>query len=115
MSKKAESAIFAVVQEAVSNVKKHTHADNVWITLVRQDDVLGVSVRDDGEGFDVSAMEAGYESRGSLGVVNMRERVEMVHGTWSLHSTIGQGTSVRFAVPLKLNLQENNSSEVRLS
>ena len=110
LSKKADSAIFAVLQEAVTNVRKHAHADNVWITLVRQDDVLGVSVRDDGVGFDISEMRAGYESRGSLGLVNMRERVEMVQGTFSLDSTVGGGTSVRFAVPLKVNLRGENSS-----
>jgi signal transduction histidine kinase len=104
LNKQAESAVFAVVQEAIGNTKKHTQADNVQITVCRQGDMLDVSVRDDGEGFDVSDMQADYESRSSLGVLNMRERAELIGGSFSMESTVGEGTTVRLVAPLEINL-----------
>ncbi len=104
LSRQAESAIFAVVQEAIGNAKKHAQADNMWITVRRHDDTLHVTVRDDGVGFDVSAVQGDYESRGSLGMINMRERAEMIGGTLSIHSTIGQGTTVSLVLPISPNL-----------
>jgi signal transduction histidine kinase len=105
LNRQAESAIFAVVQEAVNNVKKHTRAANIWITLHHQRESLDVRVRDDGEGFDVSEKLSNYESRGSLGMINMRERAEMIQGTFSLQSTVGQGTTARIVAPLAPNLE----------
>ncbi len=106
LSKQAESAIFAVVQEAIGNAKKHAQADNMWINVRRQDDTLHIAVRDDGVGFDVSAVQGNYESRGSLGMINMRERAEMIGGTLSIHSKIGKGTTVFLVLPISPNLPE---------
>lgn len=105
LSKQAESAIFAVIQEAVGNARKHTQAENIWITVRRQEETLDVTVRDDGQGFDVCETLGNYESRGSMGMINMREHAEMIQGRFSLQSTVGQGTSVRFVVPLAPNLR----------
>jgi signal transduction histidine kinase len=108
LSKQAESAIFAVVQEAVGNAKKHTQAENIWITVRRQAESLDVTVRDDGQGFDVAEKLANYESSGSMGMINMRERAEMIQGRFSLQSTVGHGTTVRLVVPLAPNLRTQN-------
>lgn len=105
LTKRAESAIFAVVQEAISNARKHTHAENMWITVRRQDGTLAVTVRDDGEGFDVNKMWADYDSRGSMGMINMRERADMIQAALTIESVIGEGTIVRLVVPLRPNLQ----------
>lgn len=104
LNKQAESSIFAVIQEAISNTKKHANADNIWITLRRSADKIAVSVRDDGEGFDVASIQMNYESLGSLGLINMRERVEMIQGNLYLNSKLGQGTTVEFTVPVESNL-----------
>ena len=56
-------------------------------------------VQDDGVGFDTTAMEGDYEQRGSLGMVNMRERAELVGGHLTLRSAPGQGTEVMIRVP----------------
>jgi signal transduction histidine kinase len=104
LDKQAESAIFAVVQEAISNARKHTQADNMWIAVQRQRHVLEVSVRDDGCGFDVKETMADYESRGSLGVLNMHERADMVGGSLSMRSVVGAGTTVHMTVPIEPNL-----------
>jgi signal transduction histidine kinase len=105
LTKQAGSAVFAVVQEAIINVKKHTQAKNIWIRVECNNDTLNVSVHDDGQGFDVSKMQTNYESRGSLGMINMYERAEMIRGVFSIDSASGQGTTVRIVAPLETNAQ----------
>ena len=96
---KDEAAIFAIVQEAVKNALKHAQADNIWVRLAEQAGELMVMVQDDGAGFDTAAVESGYEQRGSLGMVNIRERAELVGGRLTLKSAPGQGTEVMIRVP----------------
>jgi len=104
LSKQAESSIFAVIQEAIGNTKKHANADNIWITLRRAGDKIEVSIRDDGAGFDLTKVQRNYDSLGSLGLVNMRERVEMMQGTLYINTKPGQGTTVQFIIPIEPNL-----------
>jgi signal transduction histidine kinase len=59
-----------------------------------------LEIEDDGVGFDVKALEDGYEERGSLGMVNMHERAEIVNGVLKIDSGNGRGTVVGLAVPL---------------
>jgi signal transduction histidine kinase len=96
---KDEAAIFAIIQEAVKNALKHAQADNIWVRLAEQAGELMAMVQDDGVGFDTAAMENGYEQRGSLGMVNIRERAELVGGHLTLRSAPGQGTEVMIRVP----------------
>lgn len=94
-----EAPTLIIVQEAVNNVRKHAQAKHVYITLRDAKDMLVVSVRDDGKGFDVAALEEGYIQRGSFGLLNMRERAELIGGTWQIESAKGQGTTVTIRVP----------------
>lgn len=97
----AESAIFSIVQEAVNNAKKHARGSQVWLTVQRREDELVVSVKDEGPGFDVANVDRSYGQRGSLGLINMRERAALIEGNLSIQSTVGQGTNVVLTVPLK--------------
>ena len=97
-------AIFSIIQEAVTNVKKHAQARNVWIRLREDDGDLVVEVEDDGLGFNVAAVERDYEKRGSFGLLNMRERAALIDGTLTIESSEAmpdQGTLVTLRVPLK--------------
>jgi signal transduction histidine kinase len=96
----AERAIFSIVQEAVGNVRKHAQAQNVWIAVAEQDDRLHVGVRDDGQGFDVARVNTEYDQRGSLGLLNMRERAEAIGGRLTIRSRSGEGTIVALTAPL---------------
>jgi len=96
----AERAIFGIVQEAVGNTRKHAQARHVWIAVVEQDGQLQVGVRDDGLGFDAEAVSAEYDQRGSLGMLNMRERAEAIGGRLSIRSQAGGGTVVMLTVEL---------------
>ncbi len=97
-----ESTIFAIVEEAVGNARKHSGAENIWIELERSDRLLLVSVKDDGVGFDVDNVKASYHQRASLGLLNMQERADLIDASLDISSTPGEGTAVSFAVPLTL-------------
>ncbi|MHB0875544.1 MAG: GAF domain-containing sensor histidine kinase [Anaerolineae bacterium] len=95
----AERAIFAIIQEAIGNARKHSGAGGAVVRLFFDDGTLNIEVHDDGGGFDVFAVEADYAARGSLGLLNIRERAEAVEGKLVLRSTPGQGTTVCLSVP----------------
>ncbi len=100
LAPKAERAIFSIVQEAVGNVRKHAQARNVWLTVLTHEDALVIEVRDDGRGFDVARMEAEYDQRGSLGMLNMEERCASIEGRLSIQSRPGSGSAITLTVPL---------------
>lgn len=101
-----QGVLFFIAEEAVNNARKHAQAKNVWIRMRRHQDVLAMDIVDDGRGFDVQAVETNYEKRGSLGMVNLRERAELVNGILKLESVPGQGTRVRVIVPLSVEAAE---------
>jgi len=103
LSTEAEGVVFNIVEEAIGNVKKHTDANQVQIKLGVHHNAVIAEVKDNGQGFDVSATEANYDQRGSLGLINMKERARMIGGHCHLISAIGQGTSVRVEVPIDKN------------
>jgi signal transduction histidine kinase len=95
-----EGVAFSIIEEAVNNAKKYAQARNIWVRLGFEDDLFVATVEDDGLGFDVAEVLDSYDQRGSLGLINMRERAELVEGTWTIESAIGQGTKVMLIVPL---------------
>jgi len=97
--------IFSIVQEAINNIEKHAEANNVWIRLRQEGDELIVSVEDDGRGFDLDAVVAGYDQGTSFGLLNMRERAELIGGILSLESGPGRGREGT-KVQLRVNLAE---------
>lgn len=97
---KAEGAIFSIVQEAVNNAKKHAVPKHLEILAVEEGNTLTITVRDDGRGFDVPTTQAHYGERGSLGLLNMRERAEIAHAQLKVTSRVNEGTMVRLVMPL---------------
>lgn len=95
-----EGAIFMIVQEAINNARKHSRAPEVAIYLYQEEDQLVASVRDRGRGFNLSAVESSYNTRGSLGLLNMRERARLIGGECRIRSAEGEGTTVELRVPL---------------
>ena len=100
---KVAGTIFSIVQEAINNVKKHAHARNVWLNLAIDRDQLVVGIKDDGQGFDVKAIERDYDQRGSFGLLNMHERAELIDGFLVIESSQVEperGTVVTLRLPL---------------
>lgn len=109
LSVKAEVAIFAIIQEAINNAKKYAEASCLQLIfdVDEAQDWLTVSIMDDGEGFDVQAVKAGYDQRDSFGLLNMQERAATLGGSLEINSELGQGTQVILAMPLTKNLLNN--------
>jgi signal transduction histidine kinase len=96
-----QTIVFFIIEEAVNNARKYAMANNIWVRLKDLGDGLALlEVQDDGIGFDVGEVDSTYEHRGSLGLVNMRERAELVNGLFQINSAKGQGTRVDVFIPL---------------
>lgn len=95
-----QGVVFAILEEAINNARKHARASRVKVWLRVEEDLFVAEVIDDGRGFDLDATEKGYASRGSLGIVNLRERADLVGGTVNIDSVPGQGTRVTLLVPI---------------
>jgi len=86
--------VFRVAQEALQNALKHSHAHHVSMHLRGDGHILALTISDDGAGFNVNAAWGT-----GLGLVSMRERLELVDGTLRIHSENGVGTSLTATVP----------------
>jgi two-component system sensor histidine kinase DegS len=87
-----EPTVFRIIQEAMTNAKKHSHARSLEILVSFEPHSITAAVRDDGVGFDVGARSDGGKH---LGMISMRERAELEKGRLEIRSQIGKGTEVR--------------------
>ena len=95
-----EAAIFRVIQGSVGNIIKHSKAKNASIVLVYQPDEFSLTIRDDGQGFDVSRLTDVEASGRGRGLFSMRERIGFLGGTSAVESKIGAGTTVWAKIPV---------------
>jgi signal transduction histidine kinase len=94
------TVLYRVAQSALANVAQHAHASEVTVSIRRLKGCMRLEVHDNGRSFDVAAvLHAKRHKR--LGVVGMRERVEMVGGDFSVTSVPGKGTTVRAEIPFE--------------
>jgi signal transduction histidine kinase len=110
-----EVCLYRIVQEALTNVVRHSGARNALVTLSQTDDRLDMTIDDDGHGIDheISRFDA-FSTRG-LGVIGMRERVQALGGTFALESRRGGGTRVAVhlpAVPAAANVSDTLNPEL---
>jgi signal transduction histidine kinase len=96
-----QAVVFYIAEEAVNNARKHAQAGHVWVRLKMLREGLSLlEVEDDGVGFDVNSVGTTYDTRGSLGMINLRERTELVNGVLRIDSAPGRGTRVQVVIPL---------------
>jgi signal transduction histidine kinase len=96
-----QGVIFYIVEEAVNNARKHAQAAHIWVSLrLLKEGLTLLEIQDDGVGFDVAAVTRSYDQRGSLGIVNLRDRAELVNGLLNVQSAPGKGTRVQVYIPL---------------
>ena len=93
-------ACFRVAQEALTNVVRHARAQHVWIELSQTDQRVELVVRDDGIGFDVMSTLEQANGDGNLGLLGMKERIEILGGTLAIDSRRGHGTCIQIALLL---------------
>lgn len=93
-------AFFRVAQEAVNNSARHAEAENVSISLKNTGKMILLQIEDDGKGFEVPDNFTELRVQGHRGLSNMRERMSIVGGHFSIFSTPGKGTVIRCELPL---------------
>ncbi len=96
ISTNVAAALYRIAQEALRNVSKHAGKTHVKVILEKVEDKLVLLVIDLGLGFDVDP----EGPRGGLGLISMIERARLVHGSVTIHSSLGKGTTVTVEVPL---------------
>jgi len=100
----AELQLLRIVQEALTNLRKHPRATEVTVQLARLDGTVCVRVADNGIGFDPGALERGQIPR--FGIATMRERAEAMGGRLQVTSLPGKGTTVEAVLPVGIVLAE---------
>ncbi|MEZ4593495.1 MAG: GAF domain-containing sensor histidine kinase [Chloroflexota bacterium] len=90
-------SLFLTTQEALANIARHAHAEQVLINIEAQDENVILRVSDDGRGFDMASKNYSV----GHGLSNMRARAEDLNGSFSIKSTLGKGTTVKLVFPLK--------------
>lgn len=94
-----EVTVFRLIQHLLSNVKKHAQATHVQVSLRVEEGKATVVVEDDGHGFDVREAMGAAQQRKTLGLVSMKEQVEMLGGEIKIDSAPNKGTRVEFWLP----------------
>ena len=89
-------ALYRVIQEALSNSYRYAGDADIFITMSQENQILQLSISDNGAGFDPSSLA----DQNHLGIVGMRERVELLGGTFEVRSQIGQGTQIEVTFAL---------------
>ena len=92
------TVLFRIAQEALTNVARHAHASQVDVSIQKLPGAIRMEIKDDGKSFEV---ERTLHAKGNkrLGLLGMRERVEMVGGTFCVESAPGKGTSIEVEIP----------------
>jgi len=97
-----ETALYRIVQEALTNIAKHAHAQHVGIVVEEDAHTVSATITDDGRGFDMSQIQKtpGSGQERGWGLVGMYERTHLLDGTLSIDSAPGTGTTIRSCIPL---------------
>jgi signal transduction histidine kinase len=96
---KVEATIFAIVQETTNNAIKHARANEIVVEVKETHQALYTTIKDDGQGFDVDKVLDNYEERGSLGMLNLQERTELIGGELTMKSIPDRGTRITIYIP----------------
>lgn len=100
MPAQVEAVFYRLMQEALSNVRKHSGATAVWIKLSCYDGMLRMSITDNGRGFDPDTAASNALSSGHIGLHSMQERVGAIGGGLEIDSATDRGTCITFFAPV---------------
>ena len=96
------TVLYRVAQEALTNIVKHARASQVNVNIQKRRGMICMEVKDNGKSFQVkSTLTAGKKRQ--LGLIGMRERVEMIGGRFTIDSEPSKGTTIRTEIPLSMN------------
>jgi signal transduction histidine kinase len=96
-NKKAAIVLFRILQEALTNVSRHAHASEVKVHMEMNTDYAALTITDNGKGISQSEIQ----SKNSLGLIGMRERVSFLNGNLEISGIKNKGTTVKVTLPLR--------------
>ncbi|MEK6221118.1 MAG: ATP-binding protein, partial [Chloroflexota bacterium] len=99
-----KTAIFRIVQEAVTNAIKHAQANCIEVTLIYFFNSVDATIQDDGIGIDLKTKQG--ERRPSWGLLGMQERISLLNGKFELSSEPGTGVVVHVSIPAEERIEE---------
>ncbi|MBK8429769.1 MAG: GAF domain-containing protein [Chloroflexi bacterium] len=100
LNPRAQGVLFYMIEEALGNARKHSRANLIEVRFWQEGGLFVARVQDDGVGFEVDEVMGDYSSRGSLGMINLRERAENIDASLNIESVVGKGTAITIVVPL---------------
>ena len=96
-----EIALYRIIQEALTNVAKHSEASKVSVLMSIRNESIVAIVEDNGKGFDADSLLASRTTEKKLGLYGMQERASLIGGVLTIEATPGKGTTIFLEVPLK--------------
>ena len=104
LTSEIETVLYRIVQEALTNVARHSHAQKVSVILREQNDAIDATIADNGDGFDVEKLKKkpGIGQERGWGLVGMYERAQLLDGTLDIDSQPGKGTVIHANIPIQL-------------
>jgi len=100
LTRAQSETMFSIAQEAVNNARKHAQAALITVRVTTFEDTIMFEIIDNGKGFDVDVEVNAAIDRNSLGMRNLYELAELVDGTMTIESTIGEGTTITILIPI---------------
>lgn len=97
-----ETAMYRIVQEALTNIEKHANATKIILNMSCTNNDVTIRIEDNGDGFSLPNAMKKSRSTQSMGLRNMRERIELLQGSFFIHSDIGKGTFLEVNAPLNV-------------
>jgi signal transduction histidine kinase len=97
-----ETAVYRILQEAMTNAAKHSEAEHISVLLEERDGLVSGIVEDDGQGFDADQVLHTGLLAGRLGLFGMQERAQQLGGSLVIESKPGQGTTIYLRIPLEM-------------
>lgn len=95
-----EINIYRLTQEAINNAIKYAESTHIILQLSHSQNILSITIDDNGKGFDIQAVEKKRNSESGMGLVFMKERVQYINGRVFLHSIPNEGTRITFNIPI---------------
>jgi signal transduction histidine kinase len=97
---KLKIVIYRVIQEGLTNAAKHANADTIEICIEKENNGIGLLIRDNGKGFDPATIQGNHMKGKGIGLKNIQDRAEIYGGEFFLNSMVDHGTTLEFSWPL---------------
>jgi PAS domain S-box-containing protein len=104
-----EIALYRIAQESLTNIAKHANASHVTLRLALDGSLVVLTVKDDGNGFDPKELPHSKRPGHGLGLISMRERAELLGGTWEIQSVPNAGTTIQVTIPVEVSIDHEEN------